>query len=111
MPFQYDKFVPDAQTKEFVAKSFFDESFLMPVGVQTIVNGCTVSSNRSRICARGQIKLGSLVFLLGNRTYHGQRAYVLTKSGLDLTGRVTSECIVYFFHFSARFSVHSMFAP
>lgn len=90
MPFQCEKFVPDTQTKEYVAESFFDEGFLLPVAVQTIVKDYTHSSSRSRLCARGQIKLGSLVFLLGNRTYHGQRSYVMAKSALDSTGRVTS---------------------
>lgn len=92
-PFQSKKYVPDAQTKEFVAESVFDGGYLMAVAVQTIVKDCTNSVSRSRICARGQIKLGSLVFLLGNRTYHGQRAYVMAKSGLDVTGRVTSKYI------------------
>lgn len=88
---QYEKFVPSKHTKEFVAENIFDGDFLVPVAGQTIVKDCIFSNNRSRLCARGQIKLGALVFLLGNQTYHGQRAYVMAKNSLDSTGRVASQ--------------------
>lgn len=100
MPFQFEQFVPDARTTEFVAEKVFDKGILIPIAVQTIVKNSINSDNRSRICARGQIKLGSLVFLRGSRTYHGQRAYILAKSGLDSIGvssksyHTTVQCIM-----------------
>lgn len=98
---QYEKLVPDVQTKEFVAERIYDGDFLMPVAGQTIVKDCIFSNNRSRLCARGQIKLGALVFLMGNRMYHGQRAYVMAKNMLDSSGRVASKYFAY--DFSSKF--------